>query len=179
MHGRGETYKNTDDISPKPIVSKLVHVLKEATQRGVGDVVFLANNYGTLYLDNKLKTEDEMHMTSFTVTAARKLLARFEAEIKPILEDVETKYFMHIGIVLKRYLLSTLNWQADISFGWLVPTFGHVLHFRHPILQPIRRGFNWIRDEYWHYGWVGNMSMWLSTEKMPVVGIYKMTTTKA
>ena len=43
--GRGKDYQNTDDISPTPIVSIIVHVLKAAHQRGKGDVVFVPNDY--------------------------------------------------------------------------------------------------------------------------------------
>ena len=175
MKGRGKHYKNTDDISPTPVVSKLVHVLKVAYKRGKGDVVFLANDYGYDFQAKKLSTKDDMHMTAFTVGAARKLLAKFDSEIKPILEDVKSKDFMHIGVVLKRYMFSTLKWDADISFGWLVPTFGHVLHFQNPIIQPIRNDFDWTRIEYWDYGWVGDMSMWRNSDKMSKVEIFEMT----
>ena len=88
-----------------------------------------------------------MHMTAFTVAAARKLLAIFETEIKPVLQDAKTTDFMNIGLVLKGYLLSTLNWDSDISFGYLVPTFGHRVHFKNQIIQPLRNDFDWTREE--------------------------------
>ena len=56
----------------------------------------------------------------------------------------------------------------------MVPTFGHVLRFHHPIIQPFRDDFDWTRDEQWEYGWVGDMSMWRNSDKMGNVEIAEM-----
>ena len=175
MQGRGKDYKKPEDISPTSITSKLVHVLKVAHTRGKGDIVFLSNEYEFDEATKKLTTRNEMHMTAFTVAAARKLLAIFETEIKPVLQDAKTTDFMNIGLVLKGYLLSTLNWDSDISFGYVVPTFGHRVNFKHPLIAPIRYDFEWTREEYWTCGWVGNLGMWQNADAMPRVTILQMT----
>ena len=60
-------------------------------------------------------------MTAFTVGAARKLLDRFDSEIKPILLDAQKEgHFMHIGIVLRRFILANIHWDAELAFGWLL-----------------------------------------------------------
>ena len=81
---------------------------------------------------------------------------------------------MHIGIVLRRFILANIHWGAELAFGWLLPTFGHVVHFKEPMLQPISEDYSFQRDEFWYYGWVGKMNMWKSESVMPYVQIFKM-----
>ena len=175
MQGRGPDYKNTDDIAPTPIVSKLAAVLRKGHRCGNGDILFLSNNFVLTQGPFELRTGDEMHMTAFTVGAARKLLERFDSEIKPLLLEVRKEgHCMHIGIVLRRFILANHNWDAELSFGWLLPTFGHVLHFKEPMFLPISEDYTFERDEFWKYKWVGKMYMWKSETEMPYVQIFKM-----
>ena len=174
MKGRENTYKNTDDVLPTPLCSKLVQCLKSAYSRGHGDVVYLAKNYDYEYVAGDLSSAEDMHMTAFTVAAARKMHATWETEIRPILEDVKAEDQMHIGLALKRFEMMNLDWHADISFAYMVPTFGHVINFKNPIIQPIPKDFNWARIEHWAFGWVGNLSMWESTVEMPHCEIFEM-----
>ena len=175
MKGRGKNYKKPEDIPPTSLASKLVHVLKAAHKMGKGDIVFLSNDYDYDEVNKKLTTRNAMHMTAFTVAAARKLLAVFETEIKPVLQDATVSDTKNIGKVLKGFLLSTLNWDSDISFGYLVPTLGHRINFKQLLVHPIRYDFDWTREEYWACGWVGNLDMWNNADQMPRVEIFEMT----
>ena len=78
--------------------------------------VFLSNDYQYDFTTSSMYSDDKMHMTSFSVGVARKLLAMFDDETKPILEDTKLAYFMDIGVVLKRLLLSELHRDSEIAF---------------------------------------------------------------